>query len=384
MNTNALYIVLQIGLYCSAIYRAGLSYKPGNCDISIFSVVQDMLRNEVRALLNPRLRYLASQQIHYDLYTTLNANERQILRTGDTKRLRGSYFNPKWPVRISIHGWAGKSTSCSNAAIKDAYLARGKYNVVLVDWSNISHDISYPRISQQFSEIAAHIAKFIRFLQKETGLEWSNIYLIGHSAGSHISGLTGKLLKPHEVGAIVALDPAGLAQLGLPADFRLAPNDAAYVESIHTDTTHLGNPSTELSHASFFPNWGQGQPHCPNATAAEFDFACDHFAALYYFAESVRQPKLFGAVEVTTPSCIKHHNCTCQHHHHQQQQSGTNECLADVYMGGEPLVPKHGVYYLSTRRNTPFGLEDIVRIRTSKRPNFLESSVLPYQLLLRG
>lgn len=58
-----------------------------------------MLRNEVRALLNPRLRYLASQQIHYDLYTPINPYERHILRTGDMKALRTSPFNPKWPVR---------------------------------------------------------------------------------------------------------------------------------------------------------------------------------------------------------------------------------------------------------------------------------------------
>lgn len=269
-----------------------------------------MLRNEVKALLNPRLRYLGSQRIHYDLYTPLNPDERQVLRTGDVRALRISNFNPKWPVRISIHGWAGKSTSCSNAAIKDSYFARGKFNIILVDWSDIALDISYPRISQQFSEIAAHLVKFIRFLQKETNVETSNMYLIGHSAGSHISGLAGKLLKPQRLGAIVALDPAGLAQLGLSADFRLASDDAPYVESIHTDTSHLGNPSNELSHASFFPNWGQGQPHCPNATAAEFDFACDHFAALYYFAESIRKPKLFGAIQCSHSSTIKYYNCT--------------------------------------------------------------------------
>uniref|UniRef100_A0A1I8ME89 Lipase domain-containing protein n=1 Tax=Musca domestica TaxID=7370 RepID=A0A1I8ME89_MUSDO len=371
-------VLFQILWYLSGS-NAGvsLSYRPGQCDISIFSVVQDMLRNEVRALLNPRLRYLASQQMHYDLYTSLNPNERHILRTGDVKALRRSHFNPKWPLRVSIHGWAGKSTSCSNAAIKDAYLSRGKFNVILVDWSDISHDISYPRISQQFSEIAAHVGKFIRFLQKETGIEWSNIYLIGHSAGGHISGLTGKLLKPQQIGAIVALDPAGLAQLGLPADFRLAPDDAAYVESIHTDTTHLGNPSIELSHASFFPNWGQGQPHCPNATAAEFDFACDHFAALYFFAESVRKPKQFGAMQAVPASCVKHHNCTCR-------ETGSNECTADVYMGGEPLMPKRGIYYLSTRRSPPFGLGNSVRVRASIKPNFLESSVLPTQIFFKG
>lgn len=58
-----------------------------------------MLRKEVKALLNPSLRFLGSQRIHYDLYTPKNTIDRQILRTGDIRALRGSNFNPNWPVR---------------------------------------------------------------------------------------------------------------------------------------------------------------------------------------------------------------------------------------------------------------------------------------------
>lgn len=76
-----------------------LSYIQGHCDVSIFSVIQEMLRKEVKALLNPQLRYSGSQRIHYDLYTPYNTLERQILRTGDLRALRNSNFNPKWPVR---------------------------------------------------------------------------------------------------------------------------------------------------------------------------------------------------------------------------------------------------------------------------------------------
>lgn len=58
-----------------------------------------MLQKEVQALLNPRLRSLRTQRIHYDLYTPYNINERQILRLGDIRALRDSQFNPNWPVR---------------------------------------------------------------------------------------------------------------------------------------------------------------------------------------------------------------------------------------------------------------------------------------------
>lgn len=76
-----------------------MSYQKDECEGSVFSVVQDVLRNEVMALLNPRFRILGSQRIHYDLYTSLNPYEGQILRTGDVRALKKSHFNPTWPVR---------------------------------------------------------------------------------------------------------------------------------------------------------------------------------------------------------------------------------------------------------------------------------------------
>lgn len=274
--------------------------------------------------------------------------------------------------RFLIHGWAGKSTSCSNAAIKDAYLTRGEFNVIIVDWSVLAHHVNYSRIYLQFPEIAAHIVKFINFLQQYTSMTLDKVYLVGHSAGCHISSLVGKLLKPQLLGAIVALDPAGLNHLELSEDYRLTPTDAKYVESIHTDVLHLGNPSFNLSHATFFPNWGLGQPNCPNGTATEFDFACDHFSALYYFAQSIQNPKLFGALKLSNPNCLRQYNCSCP--------NGASLCAPLAYMGGEPLVPKRGVYYLSTKSTVPFGYGDKVRIGGVKTPSFREINPKSYYM----
>jgi len=364
------YLTLVFGASClCATICARFAYEKGNCEISISSVIQDMLKNEMRALIDPTLRYSSNKRVRYDLYTQRNPYKRQILKTGDTDGLRNSYFNAKWPVRFSIHGWTGKGKSCSNAAIKDAYLTRGNFNVIIVDWSEHSLDISYSRISMQLADIAANFVKFVNFLHRETGVAYEAMYLIGHSAGSHVSGLSGKLLKPNSFGAIFALDPAGLSQLGLSEQYRLAPSDANYVESIHTDITLLGNPSAELSQVSFFVNWGLGQPHCPNATAAEFDFACDHFSALYYFAESVRNPKMFGALRCKNKLSIEKFSCGCA--------NGANACSADLFMGGEPAVPKtNGCYYLSTLNRPPFGMGEMVRTRKVINPNFIQSSYL--------
>lgn len=265
-----------------------------------------------------------------------------------------------------MHGWTGTGTSCSNAALKDAYLSSGNYNVIIVDWSILASDISYPRMSQSLVEIASQIAKLIRLLQKEKQVDHKNIYLIGHSAGCHISGLTGKLMRPQRLGAIIALDPAGLVQLDLPPKFRLAATDARYVESIHTQIRFLGNPHFDLSHASIFANWGLGQPHCPNVTGAEFDFVCDHFAALYYYADSIRHPKSFGLLKVPNSGlCLRHYNCTCL--------NGDRKCPVDDYMSDAQAIPKQGIYYVSTKSKRPFGLGSTVQIRKVKQPTYYES-----------
>ncbi|XP_017118803.1 lipase member H [Drosophila elegans] len=346
------------GMTVSAQYFA---YAPGKCEVTISDVIQAMLNTETGILLGRR-RPPQSKLLQYELYTPLNPEERQLLRPGDIGMLKNSHFNPKWPVRVSIHGWAGKGTSCSNAAIKDAYLSRGNYNVIILDWSRQAMDFSYPRVSKQLPSIAANVAKMLRFLHDNTGVPYEQIYLVGHSAGSHISGLTGKLLKPQRLGAIFALDPAGLTQLSLGPEERLDVNDASYVESIHTDLTLLGNPSTKLSHASFFANWGLGQPHCPNATATEFDFVCDHFAAMFYFAESVRQPKSFAALRCSSAQSVISATCNCSGAGSQKHAAQT--CSGDEFMGGEPAVPKRGIFYLSTRPRAPYGTADgLVHVR---------------------
>lgn len=238
--------------------------------------------------------------------------------------------------------------------------------MIIVDWSILASDISYPRMSQSLVEIASQIAKMIRLLQQEKNVDVKDIYLIGHSAGCHISGLTGKLMRPQRLGAIVALDPAGLVQLDLPPEYRLAATDALYVESIHTQIKFLGNPNFDLSHASIFVNWGLGQPHCPNATGAEFDFVCDHFAALYYYADSIQHPKSFGLLKLSdSGTCLRHTNCTCI--------NGGQKCSADNYMSDDPVIPKHGIYYLSTQFKRPFGLGSTVLIRKVIPPTYFES-----------
>lgn len=76
-----------------------LAYQRPNCETSIFSVVQNMVINEVFGFLNPRYRSVASNYVKYDLYTPRNRYEAQSLQTDDIDMLNSSNFNPKWQTR---------------------------------------------------------------------------------------------------------------------------------------------------------------------------------------------------------------------------------------------------------------------------------------------
>ncbi|XP_075150264.1 phospholipase A1 4-like [Haematobia irritans] len=331
----------------------------GYCEPLTVDFIAGLVTKEARQLLTPGWR-TTNQHLRFHLYTRKNPYMKQVLTAGDEKSLYESNFNAEWPVRISIHGWNGKATTCSSAAIKDSYLEVGNFNVILVDWSDYSLDINYIRVIAEIFKIAQQLNEFTSFLHKTTKYPFEEMYLIGHSYGCHIAGVAGKLLKDSRYGVIYALDTAGPIHHVLNDEYRLTADSANYVESIQTDTALFGYRGSNLAHASFFPNWGLGQPHCPNVTVMEPDFSCDHFSALYYFVESIRNSYAFGAIQCRTYDNIIKQKCDCSFE--------SKLCRAQVFMGGEPAHPKRGIFYLSTNKRRPFGNGAMCRMRRAIEP----------------
>lgn len=57
--------------------------------------------------------------------------------------------------------------------------------------------------------------------------------MIGHGLGAHISGYVGKIIPG--IKRITALDPTGPGFEEMPAEVKLTPDDANYVQVLHTD-----------------------------------------------------------------------------------------------------------------------------------------------------
>lgn len=93
--------------------------------------------------------------------------------------------------------------------------------------------------------------------------------LVGHSLGSHLSGLIAEKFRISifgKIAVIVALDPAGVKYRKIQSKrrkdkYRLHKGSADYILVIHSSSFGLGWEQP-LGDADFYPNYGYLQPCC--------------------------------------------------------------------------------------------------------------------------
>ncbi|XP_017050446.1 phospholipase A1 [Drosophila ficusphila] len=248
------------------------------------------------------------------------------------QKWRSSGFNASLPTRLMIHGWMSQSRGSFNRDVKDAYLKKGEYNVIVADWSASSANINYFSVVNLIETFGAQLAQFARDLNRQFGADFDSMYFIGHSLGAQIAGSAGKRLKPSQVNTIFALDPAGPKFRHRSAEFRIDPTDAKFVESMHTSANFGFRRPT--GSATFYPNYGAYQRSC-------YYLGCSHIRSYQMFAESINSPKGFWG----TP-------CTRDEGRWQCDQSKRQT----VQMAGEPSVHKEGIFYVRTSSGDPFAL----------------------------
>ncbi|XP_036328652.1 DEP domain-containing protein DDB_G0279099, partial [Rhagoletis pomonella] len=258
------------------------------------------------------------------------------------KSLRQSRFNPFNPTRILIHGWLGGANAGVYQTLVPAYLRQGSgnYNVFTVDWSR-GAVADYLTASYRVKPVGKVLAKFIDFLQREAGIRYEDLHVIGFSMGAHIAGIAGKHIQTGRLPVIYALDPALPFFRYENFDERIAITDADYIEVVHTSVGSYGY-DRPLGHVDYYVNYGSAQPGC-------FLNECSHIRAFQIFAESLLAKEAFRAQGCDVklwPDMIKHRRCLM----------GTGK---EMLLGGDPanvtaLRGRGGVFYLATNAGPPY------------------------------
>ncbi|KAJ8345774.1 hypothetical protein SKAU_G00299670 [Synaphobranchus kaupii] len=175
-------------------------------------------------------------------------------------------FNLETQTFVVIHGWTvtGMFQSWVPKLVSALYEREPSANVIVVDWL-VRAAQHYPTSAAYTKLVGQDVAKFVNWLETEMHYPWEKLHLLGYSLGAHVAGIAG-LLTNHKINRITGLDPAGPGFEYADDQSTLSPDDAIFVDVLHTNTR--GSPDLSfgiqrpVGHVDIYPNGGTFQPGC--------------------------------------------------------------------------------------------------------------------------
>ncbi|XP_028831248.1 lipoprotein lipase [Denticeps clupeoides] len=169
------------------------------------------------------------------------------------------------PTFLVIHGWsvAGIFESWLYKLVTALFEREPNANVVVVDWLERASQ-HYPTSAENTKVVGKEVAKFINWLE-DMKYPLEKLHVLGYSLGAHVAGIAGNLMS-NKVSRITGLDPAGPRFEHAEDLRRLSPDDAHFVDVLHTNTR--GTPDLSIGiqrpvgHVDIYPNGGTFQPGC--------------------------------------------------------------------------------------------------------------------------
>ncbi|XP_054262803.1 pancreatic triacylglycerol lipase-like [Macrosteles quadrilineatus] len=302
------------------------------------NIPKPVLEEELKTEIPYNKREIENEEDYYedDEFEPLNPAKSSI---------QSKWFNVFSETKVLIHGYLQDYQTDVMVSMKDAYLSRGPYNVVVVDWSVLVGESScYPIVaSRGLQQVGGLLAQLLDHLVY-AGVSPSNIHIVGFSLGAHVAGHAGTFLGHGLVSRITGLDPA-LPYVPMENDVSLDAGDAVFVDIIHSAAGLLGQ-SGPMGHIDFYPNGGSQQPGCEVSS-----LSCSHRRAALYFIESITSEVGFPATR-------------CDSWHHYQ----TDNCSisATVLMGDPCPANASGKFYLVTGYKSPFVLQPEEHVQVKK------------------
>ncbi|KAM3610805.1 uncharacterized protein V6R79_009091 [Siganus canaliculatus] len=279
------------------------------------------------------------------------------LHTGQKECLEECGFNATAKTIFIIHGWtiSGMFERWMYKLVSAVKQRETDANVVIVDWLSMAQQL-YPDAVNFTHTVGKDIAAMINWLQDEQQLPLENVHLIGYSLGAHVAGYAGTYVQG-TIGRITGLDPAGPMFEGVEEQKRLSPDDADFVDVLHTYTREALGVSIGIQQPigdiDIYPNGGDVQPGCALGDvltlAGNFMevMKCEHERAVHLFVDSLmNKDHMSFAYQCTGPDRFKKGIClSCR----------KNRCNSLGYNARKMRKRRNTKMYLKTRADTPFG-----------------------------
>ena len=157
---------------------------------------------------------------------------------------------------VLTHGWRSNGVTDKDwidlaKSIKD-YSSHA--NIIFTDWTDLASNLNYWESADDTATVGQELGSFL----DEQGVDPTKTTLIGHSLGSHVSGIAGDTyddLTGNAFKTIVGLDPAGpdFESGARGASARLDASDADRVVAFHSSPI-LGYDGA-LGDVDFYLNW---------------------------------------------------------------------------------------------------------------------------------
>lgn len=122
-------------------------------------------------------RFVGFDDIVFRLFTRSNPTTPQLIRILNDAELQSSFFNFVHQTRFHIHGWGQGGENTANI-FRDAYLAKGNFNVIVVDWGAGAQTPNYILARNRVGEVGRVVAQFIDWLHLR-GLHFADVTVIG-------------------------------------------------------------------------------------------------------------------------------------------------------------------------------------------------------------
>lgn len=280
---------------------------------------------------------------------------------GKAESLSACTFNSSAKTFLVIHGWtvSGIFESWVSKLVTALYEREQMANVIVVDWLSSAQN-HYVVAAQNTRAVGQEIAHFIDWIEEATNMPLDNMHLIGYSLGAHVAGFAGSHAN-NKVGRITGLDPAGPEFEKEHAHRRLSPDDAHFVDVLHTFTRgSLGlsiGIQQPVGHVDIYPNGGSFQPGCnlrgaleKIATLGLFAISdavkCEHERSIHLFIDSLLHEKEAArAYRCSSNDVFNRGMClSCR----------KNRCNTVGYATNKVRKPRNVQMYTMTRSSMPF------------------------------